>query len=138
MRKEHAPKTPRKKSDIEFEVSFYENILKDAPQFIEALTVLGDLYTKAGYWQKGLTVDLKLAQLRPEDPMVFYNLACSHALLNQTRLAFNALAKALELGYDDFSYLWGDEDLRNLLKDEHIQQFIRQLEKKKKPSKSRP
>jgi len=135
MRKEHAPKVSRKKEDIDFEIAFYENILKATPHFIEALTAVGDLYTRAGLWQKGLEVDLKLTELRPEDALVFYNLACSYALLNQTRAALSALTKAIDFGYDDFEYLKGDTDLDNLLKDEHFQQYIKQLEKKKKASK---
>ncbi len=132
MRKEHAPKTPRKKDDIEFEIAFYENILKSTPDFIEALSAIGDVYTRAGYWQKGLDVDLKLSKLRADDPIIFYNLACSYALLNQTRPALNALSKAVELGYDDFEFLKSDSDLENLLKDDHVASYIKGLEKKKK------
>ena len=135
MRKEHAPKTSRKKDDIEFEIYFYEKILQDTPNFIEALSAIGDLYTRAGYWQKGLEADVRLSGLRPEDPIVFYNLACSYALLNQTRAALNALSRAVELGYDDFQYLLADDDLENLLKDAHVKAFIKQLQKSKKPSK---
>lgn len=135
MRKEHVPKNIRKKEDVDFEIAFYEGILKDTPCFIEALTVIGDLYTRAGLWQKGLEVDLKLSRLRPEDALVFYNLACSYALLKQTRAALGALTKAIDFGYDDFEHLKGDTDLDNLLKDEHFQQYIKKLEKKKKPSK---
>jgi tetratricopeptide (TPR) repeat protein len=135
MRKEHAAKNARKKEDTDFEIAFYENILQETPNFIEALIVLGDLYTKAGTWQKGLEVDLKLSRLRPQDAVVFYNLACSFALLNQTRSALGALSKAIDYGYDDFEHLKGDRDLDNLLKDAHFQQYIKQLEKKKKPAK---
>ena len=132
MRKEHAPKIVRKKEDIDFEIAFYENILKETPYFIEALSAIGDLYTRAGFWQKGLDVDLKLSQLRPEDAVVHYNLACSYALLNQTRAALAALTKAIDFGYVDFEHLKVDTDLDNLLKDEHFQQYIKQLEKKRK------
>ncbi len=132
MRKEHAPKISRKKEDIDFEIAFYENILKSTPQFIEALSAIGDLYTRAGLWQKGLEIDIKLSHLRPEDAIVFYNLACSYALLNQTRAALVALTKAIDFGYDDFEHLKGDTDLDNLLKDEHFKQYIKQLERKKK------
>lgn len=132
MRKEHAKKLPKAKDDIEFEIAFYENILKEAPHFIEALAVIGDLYTHAGYWQKGLDVDLKLSKLRPHDPNVLYNLACSYALLNQPRAALAALAAAIENGYDDFAYIKQDEHLRNLLKDAHVMAYIKELEKKKK------
>lgn len=135
MRKDHAPKISRKKEDIDFEIVFYENILKETPHFIEALSAIGDLYTRAGLWQKGLEVDIKLSHLRPEDAIVYYNLACSYALLNQTRAALGALTKAIDFGYDDFEHLKGDTDLDNLLKDEHFQQYIKQLEKKKKQTK---
>ncbi len=131
MRKEHALKNSRK-NDLEFELNFYESILKRTPDFIEALTAIGDLYTKTGHWQKGLEIDLRLTQLRPEDPIVLYNLACSYALLNQTRAALQALSKAIELGYDDFAHLRSDADLENLLKDEHVQAYIRELEQRRK------
>jgi tetratricopeptide (TPR) repeat protein len=135
MRKEHASKISRKKEDVDFEIAFYENILKVTPNFIEALSAIGDLYTKAGLWQKGLEVDIKLSRLRPQDALVHYNLACSYALLNQTRAALGALTRAIDFGYDDFEHLKGDTDLDNLLKDEQFQQYIKQLEKRKKPTK---
>lgn len=131
MRKIHAPKAQRKKEDAEFEIGFYEKIIADTPDFIQALAALGDLYTRAGYWQKGLDVDVRLSGLKPDDPVIFYNLACSYALLNQTRAALNALSKAIELGYDDFRHLRSDGDLENLLKDAHVQAFIKRLEKRK-------
>ena len=131
MRKEYTPKASRKKDDIEFEIAFYESILASTPDFIEALSAIGDLYTRAGLWQKGLEVDIKLSKLRSDDPMVFYNLACSYALLGQTRTALSALTKAIEFGYDDFEYLRNDMDLENLLKDAHVQEYIKQVEKKK-------
>lgn len=132
MRKEHTKKLPKLKDDIDFEIAFYANVLKEAPNFIEALVVMGDLYTRVGYWQKGLDVDVKLSKLRPHDPNVLYNLACSYALLNQTRASLAALAQAIEYGYDDFAYLRQDADLSNLLKDSHVQSFLKDMEKKKK------
>ena len=135
MRKEYTPKVSKKKDDVEFEIAFYENILKQTPDFIEALIAIGDLYTRAGFWQKGLDVDLKLTQLRSDDAVIFYNLACSYALLNQTRPALSALSKAIELGYNDFKHLREDPDMENLLKDQHVQEFLAQVERKRKASK---
>ncbi|MBI3602363.1 MAG: hypothetical protein HY209_05675 [Candidatus Omnitrophica bacterium] len=135
MRKEHAPKVCRKRDDVEFEIAFYENILKETPDFIEALMAIGELYTRAGFWQKGLEVDLKLTRLRPDDAIIFYNLACSYALLNQTRLSLSSISKAIEFGYHDFKHLHQDPDLENLLKDEQVQEFLAQIEKKRKTSK---
>ena len=60
MRKEHAPKVSRKKEDIDFEIAFYESILKDTPNFIEALSAIGDLYTRGqACGKKALDVDLQ-------------------------------------------------------------------------------
>jgi len=83
MRKEHAPKVSRKKEDVDFEIAFYENILKDTPNFIEALSAIGIIYQGRAL-AKGVGCRFKAPHLRTEDAIVFYNLACSYALLNQT------------------------------------------------------
>ena len=103
--------------DLEFEIKFYENILKDNPDFVEALIALGDAYTKNGRYEEGLKVDQKLAKLKPKDPVVFYNLACSYSLLKELDVSLEALRKAIKLGYDDFSYMQKDLDLENLRQD---------------------
>ena len=95
-----------------FEIRFYEELVDSQPDFIEALSCLGDAYTKGGLFAKGLEIDLRLIELKPDDPIVYYNLACSHSLLGNIDAAFGALKKAILLGYDDFSYLAKDEDLK--------------------------
>jgi tetratricopeptide (TPR) repeat protein len=100
-----------------FEIRFYEELVSSQPDFIEALSCLGDAYTKGGLFAKGLEIDLRLIQLKPDDPIVYYNLACSQSLLGNIDAAFEALKKAILLGYDDFSYLAKDEDLKNLRQD---------------------
>ena len=92
MRKEHAPKNTRQKQDADFEIAFYEAILQDTPMFIEALVVLGDLYTKAGLWQKGLDVDLKLSRNMPRDtiPAKYRPNAGNSALCINSRTCPNA------------------------------------------------
>ena len=119
------------KREDDFEIKFYEGILKNSPDFIEALIALGDLYTKKGFYKKGLKTDLRLARLRPEDPIVFYNLACDYSLLNQTSKALKVLKKAISLGYDDLNYLKKDKDLENLRRDERFEKLISLLKEKK-------
>ena len=114
-------------SDIEFEIQFIEELLKRVPDFIEALIVLGDLYTKKGLYQKGLDIDLRLLALRPDDPNVLYNLACSYSLLHQLDDALATLKRALALGYDHFEYLQYDYDLANLRQDSRYQELISTL-----------
>ena len=104
------------KEDLDFEIRFFEGIAHHDPDFIEALQILGDAYTKTGQWEKGLKIDERLARLCPDNSLVFYNLACSYSLNRELSRAAAALEKALSLGYRDFNWLARDPDLRPLRK----------------------
>jgi tetratricopeptide (TPR) repeat protein len=131
-----AEKSSRKMSreeqrDLDVKIGFLEGVVRRDPAFIEALQVLGDDYTRRGRFVAGLRVDEQLAQLRPDDPMVQYNLACSYSLTGNFNRAAAALTKALDLGYRDFKWLARDPDLHDLR--EHplfkaIRAKIRQLQ----------
>ncbi len=123
----------KKKKDEQFEICFFEGILKDSPDFIEALIALGDLYTKHNFYQKGLEVDQKLVQLRPEDPIVLYNLACSYSLVGHLERAFCAIQVAIARGYGDLDFLKEDADLKNLRNYAPFQDFLsnRKIDKAK-------
>jgi tetratricopeptide (TPR) repeat protein len=108
--REHKPRRS-KKENLEFEISFYEALLKKDPKFIEALIPLAENYTRVGRHEEGLKIDLELSKLLPEDPMVHYNLACSYSLLNQIDASGKALDKAIHLGYHDFEHMEKDPDL---------------------------
>jgi tetratricopeptide (TPR) repeat protein len=105
------------KEDLEFEIAFFEGIVRRDRSHIEALQILGDAYTKSGQWDKGLKVDQRLARLCPTSPLVFYNLACSYSLMNRLDAAFAALERAVKLGYKDAAWLVKDPDLSNLRQD---------------------
>jgi tetratricopeptide (TPR) repeat protein len=109
----------RKKSiqfadDVALEASFFEGLVRRDPTYLEALQFLGECYSKQGNWRKALRVDQRLARLCPEAPMVQYNLACSYSLLNKLPESLVALKQAIDLGFDDFSWLSQDPDLANL------------------------
>ncbi len=108
----------------DFEIHFYEGILRDNPDQFDALTILGDLYTKKGWHEKGLAVEKRLLQLRPEDPYVLYNLACSYSLLNNIDQAFKIMKMAIAFGYQDFDFLKEDTDLTNLLADKRFREYL--------------
>jgi len=115
------------KEDMDFEIQLFESILKERPNFTEAMMALGDLYTKKGLNEEGLRIDQKLFHLRPDDPIVLYNLACSYSLTNQIEEAFKTMKLAIEFGYNDMDYLLGDRDLDNLKKDHQFQKFLAEL-----------
>lgn len=117
------------KEGIDFEISFYEGVLKNSPDYIDALMPLAEAYTSKGMHQKGLAADQHLAMLCPEDPVIHYNLACSYALTAQSAKAIETLRKAVRLGWCDFSHMAKDEDLASLHK---LPEFLLLLNAKKK------
>ncbi|MBI2093549.1 MAG: hypothetical protein HYT88_02355 [Candidatus Omnitrophica bacterium] len=116
----------RSKADelLEFEIQFYEKLLAAYPDFVDVLIPLGEAYTRKGLYDRGLTVDMRLAQLRGEDPLIWYNLACSFSLLNRVDESLDALRKAVGLGYNNLKHLQGDPDLSNLRRSPKYRQFL--------------
>jgi len=106
--------TRKEQRDLDIEIEFIQGVVRRAPDYVEALQVLGDDYTRRGKFADGLTVDEQLARLRPTDPLTHYNLACSYALTEQFERAVAALERALDLGYCDFKWISKDPDLKKL------------------------
>ena len=114
--------------NLDIEIGFIEGVIRRDPQYIEALQILGDDYTRRGKFSEGLQVDERLAQLRPDDSLVQYNLACSYALTEQFEAAVSSLEKALSLGYRDFKWLARDPDLGKLRKHPLFKKIRAQLQ----------
>ena len=117
----------RSKELLNFEITFYEQLLQDHPDFTDALMALGEAYTRRGWLEKGLAVDQKLIQLKDEDPIVWYNFASSLTLLNRFDEALEALRRAIEFGFDDFTHLANDPDLRALRQWQPFRRFLETL-----------
>lgn len=100
--------------NLDIEISFVEGLVRRDPDYVEALQVLGDDYTRRGRFEDGLKIDEQLVNLRPEDALAHYNLACSCALTGHADKAFDELDRALDLGYRDFKWLSKDPDLASL------------------------
>ncbi len=120
----HEPSQRANDPGTRWEIEFYEDILKRNPDYVEVLAVLGGLYTGNRMYRKGLHVDQRLAQLKQDDPIVQYNLACSYSLLNQADKAIEVLKKAIELGYSDVDHMTKDTDLDNLRSDPRYVEIV--------------
>jgi tetratricopeptide (TPR) repeat protein len=100
--------------DLDARIGFMEGLVRRDPDYVDALQLLGDHYTQRGRYDDGLKVDEHLSRLEPDNPLVFYNLACSYSLTGQFDRAVTALQKAIQLGYRDFKWLAKDPDLHEL------------------------
>ncbi len=106
------------------ELQFLQKIADRLPGDIEVLQALADLYTKTGNFEEGLKVDQMLSQQLPSDDLVWYNLGCSYALTNYPDEAFEALTKAVELGYGDYDWMKTDPDLTKLHRDPRFESLL--------------
>lgn len=123
--------TRQEKRDLDIEIGFLEGIVQRDPAYVDALQLLGDDYTKRGKYVSGLNIDQKLSDLRPRDPLVFYNLACSLCLTRNFDEAAEALEQAINLGYRDFKWLAEDPDLHELRKQPAYRRIRAKLRKMK-------
>jgi len=113
--------------DLDFEIEFYRAIVAHAPEYVDALMLLGEAYTRKGLYAAGLEIDRRLSELRPRDPVVHYNLACSYSLTRRREEALESLEKSIELGYEDLAHLARDEDLAFLHGDRTFHRLVRRL-----------
>lgn len=116
-----------KTEDPEFEMRFFESVLKRDAAYTEVVELLGNLYTKHGRIVDGLKMDRRLVRLLPKNATAHYNLACSLALLKRKADAMRSLRQAVQLGYTDFDWMQQDPDLDGLKKDPAFSSLLEQL-----------
>lgn len=112
---------------IDFEIKFFEKLIKNYDNFTDALMPLAENYTVRGLYKKGLAVDKKLSQIKPDDPIVWYNLACSLALTGSNMSAIKALKKSIELGYCDYEHMVHDKDLDSIKQDVRFKKILQEI-----------
>jgi tetratricopeptide (TPR) repeat protein len=116
-----------RKEDPNFDIGFYESILRRDPSYTEVVEILGGLYTKVGRVADGLKMDRKLVRLLPENATAHYNLACSLALSKRRTDALRSLKQAVSLGYSDFDWMTQDPDLEDLKEHPEFLKLLGQL-----------
>ena len=116
-----------KNHDPEFDMAFYESVLKRDPSYADVIEILGGLYTRHGRIADGLKMDRKLVKLQPGNPTAHYNLACSLALVKRNADALRTLRHAVNLGYKDFDWMQQDPDLDGLKKQPEFVALLDQL-----------
>ncbi len=125
-----SPVRPADQSQLDFELEFFSAILERRPEYVDVLRVIGNNLTLKGRYAQGLQIDRRLVQLRPNDALAHYNLACSYALLKRPDQALRALRRAVELGYRDFRYMLEDHDLDSIRHDPRFRQLMREYQEK--------
>jgi tetratricopeptide (TPR) repeat protein len=122
------PARASEQSQLDFELEFFGAVLNGQPDYVDVLRVMGNNLTRKGRYNQGLQIDKRLVELRPQDSLAHYNLACSYALTNRPDQAIKTLRSAVELGYRDFRYMREDRDLESIRQDPRFRQLLREFE----------
>ncbi|WP_414661455.1 TPR end-of-group domain-containing protein [Horticoccus sp. 23ND18S-11] len=113
--------------DPDFEIRFFESVLRREPAYAAVVELLGGLYTRQGRIADGLKMDRKLVRLQPDNATARYNLACSLALSKRKSDALRELRAAVKLGYTDFDWMQQDPDLDALKRHPEFQALLQTL-----------
>src|SRR5687768_16661610 len=122
-------KAQRELTDLgrRFQISVYEEHLTCVPDDAEVLEALGHLLTRIGRHSEGLAADQRLVELRPDEPVAHYNLACSLALIGQHDEALARLRIAMSMGFRDAGFIRKDRDLKSLRDDPRFEALLREF-----------
>lgn len=121
------PAMSKKPNPHEFEIGFFESVLRRNPRDTGVIEILGGLYTKDGRIDDGLKMDRRLVRLLPDNATAHYNLACSLALKKRKAEALRSLQRAVELGYKDSDWMLQDPDLEGLKHHSEFKKLVAQL-----------
>jgi len=117
-------------SQVDFEVEFFAAVLARTPDFVEVLRAQAKNLAAKGMHAESMRIDERWVNLRPSDPLAYYNLACSYALMKQPDLAIGSLRKAVECGYRDFRHIREGRDFDSIRKDPRFRALLREYENK--------
>ena len=107
-----------------FQIGVYEAHLAVEPDDAEVLEALGHVLTRAGRHREGLAADRRLVELKPDEPVAHYNLACSLALVGDLDEAFSRLRTAMQMGFRDVAFIRKDRDLKPLRGDPRFEALL--------------
>lgn len=119
------------RSQADFEIEFFERVLHRAGDYVEVLAALAERLCEKGWYHRAVVIDERLALLRPRDPQMQYNRACTLARVGRADEALAALRSAVKNGFDDARFLLADDDLASLRERPEFRRLVTRLTREK-------
>jgi tetratricopeptide (TPR) repeat protein len=94
------------------------------PEDARARILLAVRYAQSGRPEDAEKELMKALELRPRDPNLHYNAACTFGILNRKNEALKLLKKAIELGHSNIAWVARDPDLACLRGDPEFERII--------------
>lgn len=117
-----------KTESLDFEISLLEGIYRRDENDTRIIELLASMYTEAGRYDEGLSLDQRHVMLEPKSPTAHYNLACSLSLKKDYESALAELRTALECGFSDLDWAMKDPDLKDLRCDRRFHALLQEFQ----------
>jgi len=104
----------KKKKETEIKIDRLKNELKQSQDNIKMLYEIAVLCTYTGDYNSSLIYLNKIAGITPEDPDIYYNIACIYARKDNKDDSLRYLDLAINKGFHNWSLLKTDKDLYNI------------------------
>lgn len=108
-------------------ITNYQMALKHDEKLFEVYINLSVAQLRAEDFDQAYLTLQKLKIFQPQNPSVFYNLACYYSLTQQLEFGKVAIQKAVQLGFKNFQTLKTDPDLENLKNDQAYNEWLASL-----------
>jgi tetratricopeptide (TPR) repeat protein len=108
-------------------IKCYEASLSIRPDYDKAKNALIRLYSKPQSYEKALSLLMNMKEHKPDNPDVFYNIACIKARQGHTKESIEFLNQAVSRGFKDRNLLVADKDLDSIKDSPLFREIIRRL-----------
>jgi len=112
-------------------VSEYNKALTIFPTFLKparGLNKIAVTTTKAGNYKIAIDAYNTILSARPDNPDIYYNLACLYSKQNKIKESMNHLKKAVDKGYDNLEKIKTDKDLDLARKSPEYREMLNNIE----------
>ena len=102
------------REQADFEIEFYGRVLARSATNSDVIRRLVEHHSRRCNYPAALPLYRKLVELRPNDCIARYNLACTLSMLGNLDEAMQMLEAAFQQGYVDIAHLEADADMEPL------------------------
>jgi len=105
-------------------LSVLQRQIELVPEDARARVLLAITYAEDGRMDESAALARRATELRPNDPNIHYNVACTYGLMNKKAEALATLKKTIELGYSNWDWIRRDTDLNCLHGDPEFESLL--------------
>lgn len=106
--------------ELDESIASLESALGNSPDPQKILHLLAVYYSIRGLYDRALDRLMKESEMSPDNPRVYYDIACTYSKQGKLRESIRYLERALEKGFHDWDLMKKDHDLDNLKGSPHF------------------